>query len=367
MRCRVVVEILSGLSLFALLCAAQNTKTSEALAAFQHGNLPAAEQLLRTELHANPNDTPALEILAIVLDQQKKYSEADALYRRALKLDPQSPALLNNFGNHLIASGHAQEARATFLRVLSINPDHTNACMQLAQLDLNRHSPAEAIGFLDRLSSSHGDSPSALALRGQAEMKLEQFAKAVQTWKHYLQLVPGDDAARRECAFAETALGSDTNSALQTLQSFVRNHPGDATGFYELGAAESSGSPRQAIEHLNRALALDPDLSAARLARGLLLYRQSKTVEALADFEMAAKRQPNDARVLDRLGQTYTALNRFNDAVPVLRKAAVITPNDPSILLHLGLALSKSGNPDESKAVFARMRKLETTSVSLRN
>ncbi len=396
MRCRVVALILSAFPLFA-----QSNQTSEALAAFQHGDLPAAERLLQTELRTNPNDAPALEILAVVLDQQKKYIEADTLYRRALKLDPRSPALLNNFGNHLIASGHPQEARAIFLRVLSISPGHTNACMQLAQLALNQHSPVAAVSFLDRLSSTDRARPAALILRGQAllsegqyrqaestfltvldsdpantaamrnlagaEMKLEQFADAVQTWKRYLDTVPSDEVAQRECAFAETALGSDTNSALNTLQAFVRNHPEDASGFYELGAAESSGSPRQAIEHLNRALALDPDLSAARLARGLLLYRESKMSEALADFETAAKRRPDDARILDRLGQTYTALNRFNDAVPVLRRAAVITPDDPSVLLHLGLALSKSGNPDESKAVFARMRKLETKTVSLRN
>jgi tetratricopeptide (TPR) repeat protein len=391
-RCRVVFIILSAFPLFA-----QNNKTAGALAAFQHGDFPAAERLLQTELHANPDDTPALEILAIVLDQQKKYTEADTLYRRALKLDPRSPALLNNFANHLIASGHPQEARPIFLRVLSMSPGHTNACMQLAQLALNQHSPAAAISFLDRLSSSDRERPAALVLRGEAlssegqlrsaeaefvqaleaapgnnaavrdlatvETTLEQFPDAARSWKRYLDAVPEDDLAQREYAFAESAIGINTDAALAALQSFVRNHPNDAMGYYELGAAESPVSPEKALTDLNRAITIKPNLMAARVARGLLLFRQTKPAQALLDFQAAVERRPDDARVLDRLGQTYTALNRFQEAVPVLRRAADLAPNDSSILLHLGLALSKTGKQDESKAVFARIRQLEAKAV----
>lgn len=191
------------------------------------------------------------------------------------------------------------------------------------------------------------------------EMTLEQFAEAAQIWKRYLELVPGDDLARRECAFAETAIGAGGNSALAILQSFVQKHPDDATGYYELGAAESPDSPDKALADLNRAITLNSNLMAARVARGLLLFRQSKPAEALADFQTAAERQSGDARVLDRLGQTYIVLKRFHEAVPVLRRAADITPNDSSVLLHLGLALSKAGKQEESKAVFAQIRQLE--------
>jgi Tfp pilus assembly protein PilF len=391
-RCRVVVIILSAFPLFA-----QSNQTSEALAAFQHGDLPTAERLLQAELRTNPNDAPALEILAIVLDQQKRYTEADTLYRRALKLDPRSPALLNNFGNHLIASDHPQQARAIFLRVLSISPGHTNASMQLAQLALNQHSPAAAISYLDRLSPSDRERPAALILRGEAlssegqlqsakteflqalgdapdnnaavrdlatvETTLEQFPEAAHSWKRYLDAVPEDDLAQREYAFAESAIGINTDAALAALQSFVRNHPNDAIGYYELGAAESPVSPEKALTDLNHAITIKPNLMAARVARGLLLFRQTKAAEALADFQAAAERQPGDARVLDRLGQTYMGLNRFQEAVPVLRRAADLAPHDSSILLHLGLALSKTGKQDESKAVFARIRQLQAKAV----
>ena len=393
MCCKRVYKALSLWMLSVCLCAAQSGKMAEAIDALSHANFPVAEKAARAELRIHPKDPGALEVLAIALDQQKQYRESDSVFRSALSLNPHSPSLLNNFGNHLIATGKEKEARTVFLQLLAINPAHVNGCLQLAQIAVHRRASAEAIAFLDRLPASERGRVDVKTLRGEAlaakgdlraarsqfiealeiapenaavlrdlgtvEMTLEQFPEAAQTWKRYLNAVPVDDTAQREHAFAQSAIGEVPDAALCVLQSYVHNHPNDAMGHYELGAAESATAPDKALTDLNRAIALDSSLMAARAARGLLLFRQSKPNEALGDFQAAADRQPDNARALDRLGQTYTALNRYRDAVPVLKRAADITPNDSSVLLHLGLALSKAGQQNESKEVFAKIRGLE--------
>jgi tetratricopeptide (TPR) repeat protein len=466
----------------------------QAIEALQRGDFPSAERLLRMRLQKQPNDIEALSVLGPVLDQEKKYAEADKVYRRVLAKAPPEPALLNNYGNHLLAIGATIEARKTFLKVIGLDAENGNAVVQLARLAFERKAPSEATGYLDRLPASARDRPDIMILQMQADYALQRdaqgdamlarlspnaqkdssqsfalglalssvgkydkaeplfsktleaepanfqalyylglaashaghneraqsvlrqalerqpenvdvmydlaavdialdqkdvalellaqasrlapkradvlrllaltstglgyFADAGRVWDDYLKLVPGEDTARREKAFAETAVGEDMQTGLTELRTFVRRHPNDAAGHYELGTAQTGKQPDQALQELNKALSLKPDLAGAHVAHGLLLYRQGKPKQALSDFEFAVTREPKNATILDRLGETYLALDRPSDALPVLRKAADLSPSNSTVLLHLGRALSKLGKTQEAQAVFARCREL---------
>lgn len=479
--------------LLAQCCLAEDDAIATAVAALQHGDYSTAEQILRSHLKSQPKDGAAFGVLGVVLDQEKKYSEADEIYRRALADSPVSPALLNNYGNHLVATDKPAAARKAFLQVIGMDPGNANALVQLARLSLENKNAAEALTYLDRISKQGPERPDAIMLRLQADFKLgrEQegdallarisaagmdsrqrfqlgialasvgqyekaetlftktleavpanfellydlglaashaghnerarhvlgealaqqpenvdvlydlaavdvalndkesalallvkaakiapqrrdvlqleartsaalgyFADATQAWDDYLRLVPDDEAARRERAFAQTAIGEKMTDGLAELTAFVRKHPNDAVGHYELGTAQTSHSPDEALRELNRALALNPGLTGAHVARGLLLYRQGNQEDALADFAFAAQKEPNNGPILDRLGQTYLALGRTEEALKVLRKAAGLMPSNSTVLLHLGRALSNAGQPEEAAAVFARCREL---------
>ena len=474
--------------------AAGDDAISEGIAALQRGDLPSAEQILQEHLRVQPNDGVALEVLGVVLDQEKKFNEAGEVYRRALKLSPRSPTLLNNYGNHLLSTGNLTEANKLFEEVIGLDPGNANAGVQLARIALQRKAPTEAIGHLDRVPPNIKDRADVIILRMQADYasgrkkeadeilarithavqadpaqnfalgvalsSVGQYAKAeaffsrtleaspanfealydlglaashaghnerarsvlqqalnqqpknvdvlydlaavdaalrqdevaaellaraarlgpqrtdvlqllartsaglgyfgdaVQVWNSYLKLVPDDDVARRERAFAETAIDVNTEDGLAELSTFVRKHPTDPAGHYELGTAESPREPEQALKELNRALVLKPDFTRAHAARGLLLYRRGNPEAALADFEFAAKNEPNNGVILDHLGETYMALDHVRDALPPLRKAAEVMPSDSTVLLHLGRALSKAGKSKEAAAAFARCREL---------
>lgn len=450
------VLFLSGLS----AVAAEDDPVANAVEALHRGDLASAEQTLRAELREHPGDSAAQEVLGVVLDQEKKFSEADAVYRRALAASPHSAPLLNNFGNHLLATGKLTEARKVFLEALALNPGQANANVQLATIALRLKSPAEALRYLDKLPAEAQQSPAVATLMGvalsatgqygkaeasfqrvvdaqpdnfqalydlglaashaghkerardvlqkalerqpgnvdvqydlaavnaelnQKEIALQMLARAaqqaperadiqaliahisadlgyfgdaVEAWERYIKLAPNDDTGPRERGFAEAALGEKPDAGLADLKWFVQKHPNDAIGHYELGTAECSSNPEEAERELNRALALKPDLGAARFARGLLIYKRGKPELALADFEFAAQRDPDNPAVLNRLGETYLALNRTAGAVHVLRKAAEAAPDDATIQLHLGRALAKAGQAEEAKAVFARVREL---------
>ncbi|MGI8959040.1 MAG: tetratricopeptide repeat protein [Bryobacteraceae bacterium] len=479
---------------FGCVLIAQSDAVADAVAALQRGDLSSAEQTLRTGLRARPNDVEALDVLGVVLDNQKKYAKADQIYRRAINLPHPSPGLLNNYGNHLLASGKPAEARGVFLKVLALNPAHVNAHVQLARISLERKSGSEALHYLDQLPPTDRQSTDVSILRMQAlyamhrdkeadallaqispaaqsdprlsfllgvalasakqygqaetffsrtletapsdfdalynlglaashaghnerarkvlETALEQrprnvdvlydlsavnialnhketalqllaqaaqlaperadvqlllahttaemgyFGDSIEAWNRYMKLVPIDDVGRRERGFAETALGVNARSGTADIEWFVRRHPNDPVGHYELGVVSSATDANQALAHFNRAIELKADFVAAHVGRALLNYRQGNAAAALPDLKFAAAREPQNATILDRLGETYLALDRPADALLILRKAAELAPHDFTTLMHFSRALSRAGDQKQASAVMARVREL---------
>src|SRR5581483_3585389 len=85
----------------------------------------------------------------------------------------------------------------------------------------------------------------------------------------------------------------------------------------------------------------------------------------LPDLESSAAHYPDNAQVLDRLGEAYLTLDRAQDAVTVLRKASAIAPNNSRILMHLSRALTKAGLNEEARNTLARFRLIGPTSGNL--
>jgi tetratricopeptide (TPR) repeat protein len=142
------------------------------------------------------------------------------------------------------------------------------------------------------------------------------------------------------------------------LEWFLARHPDDPAAHYELGQAERTRDAAEAHRHLDKALELDPNYVPARLARGDLFYQEGRPEAALQDLEAAASLQPENAANLDRLGQTYQALERTADALGVLRRAAELAPEDSKTVLHYARALAEAGQTEDSRLVMERFRQL---------
>jgi tetratricopeptide (TPR) repeat protein len=266
--------------------------------------------------------------------------------------------VLYNLGLAASHAGHNERARDILQSALRQQPQNVDVLYDLAAVDASlgqRETAVYLLATAARLAPERADVQQLLA---RTTADAGYFGDAVQAWDRYLELVPGDDVARRERAFAVTAIGEDMDGGLNDLRTFVAKHPRDAVGRYELGVAEAATAPDVALAQLDRALAVNPDLTAAHVARGMLYFKQGKFASALSDFEVAARREPANAVVLDRLGRTYMARERSADAIPILRRAAELAPRDSKTLMHLGRALTSAGQEREAKEVFARFREL---------
>ena len=92
-------------------------------------------------------------------------------------------------------------------------------------------------------------------------------------WDRYLELVPNDDTARRERGFARTHI-RQFETGMADLEWYIKRHPDDPIGHYQLGLAQSTSDPTKGIESLDKALALKPaSLPRAPHAARCITYR----------------------------------------------------------------------------------------------
>ena len=471
----------------------QTQSLDEAAADFEQGHVAEAGQKLDTILRSHPDDLRALILKGAVLDSLQRFSEAEQYYQRALKLAPGSAQVLNNAGNHYLASGDRRLARALFLKAVAADPNQVNANLQLAQMDVDNKLGREALGHLNRLGSAANSDPSVALLRARAlaqtgrcsdagpllgklestegagaslfvsagltfaecneyqkaedsfsraldvdptnfeilynlgraaleaghagratavleaalkerpedvgcliaaaqaylkqqrpldaaarlaqaqklapersdvllmlaqvTAQLQFFADAVTAYDEYLKLKPADDVARRERSFA-LVCGNQFKTALPNLEAYVRRHPRDARGFYEMAIAQSYEDRVKALRSLDRALELDPELIEARYSRALLNIEEEKPAAGVDDLRSFLERKPNDPRALAYLGKAYLALDRPSEAADVLKRALVLDPADALALVQYRRALIKLGRAQEAQLVLSGLKEV---------
>lgn len=308
---------------------------------------------------ATENDPNAAGSIGWTLAQSGQYAQAETFLTRAHAAAPADFHVLYDLGVVALYASHYDRAKEVLETARREQPNNADVLYSLAFAESALHKPDEAIRWLAQAGEIAPQRADIQRLLAVTANELNAFEDSAAAWDRYSKLAPNDDEARRERGFAKIHIGK-FDEGIADIEWFVDRHPNDAMGHYELGVAQSSADPTQGIANIDKALALKPDFPAARAVRGSLNYQQGKPELALPDLEAVAA-GTRDSAVLDRLGQTYVALNRIPDAIRVLRRAVDLPGAAPTVLLHLANALAEAGQTEESEALLARYKQARPT------
>ena len=297
----------------------------EALAALQRGDFASAERTLRPEVKARPNDSAALTLLGVALDNQKKFQEAGELHRRAAASAPNSPDVWNNYANHLLGTGDAEGARKLYLRVVGLDQANYNANVQLVRLALKAKKGADALGYFKHLPAGLLDAPNLAAMR------VEALYLAGET-------LDADHLAARWLAAARSDLGAS----------------------FSIGVAlADAGQLAKAGEFFTQALAIAPSDFNVLVNLGLVEWHTGNYPRARQVLDAARRQQPQNVDVLYNLACVDQADKRPEAAVALLAQAARLAPERSDVQKLLALATGDLGAMDDSAAAWERYLKLQ--------
>ncbi|PWQ99141.1 type IV pilus biogenesis/stability protein PilW [Leucothrix pacifica] len=191
------------------------------------GRLNLANEKLQKALEQNPRSADAHHYYALLQQKLGETSTADTHFRKALKLDPKNPQLLNNYGSHLCKNGYYTEASKQFMAALNdplyTTPEfaYTNAGICIKKSG----NVVQAEEYFRRALVSKPAFGSALYQMSKIKYEQGDYARAQAFLQRYHEKNRQDTETTSLCVKINNGLG-DTNAAAQCSNRLAGSYSG---------------------------------------------------------------------------------------------------------------------------------------------
>ena len=215
---------------------------------------------------------------------------------------------------------------------------------------------AEGLALAEDAARAMPEDPRAHALVARARLAAGDLELADAALDQALAIDPSSVPAWIERA-ALARRRDDPAAARAALERLVQLAPRHVPFRIDLAALVEQAGDRDGAEHvLAGAITVAPEDPVARLARAALLFRAERLAEALADADVALRRDPSNPNALGLSGELLLRLGRAAEAVPRLQRAATSAPKAWVPQDALLRALKQAGAPQA--AVLAQAERL---------
>jgi len=347
---RLASGLVAGLILQVLPCVIAETQEpvqqlfEQAQKARAQGDLVEAEQKYQAVIQQAPQMASAYHNLGIVYFMQRKYPDAVASLKKALKLKPSLSGAQVMLGLSYYELYDLDEACAALEAALKTTPGDANALLYLGKAQLQKREYRAAQRTFEKLIEIKPKDPEVLYDLSLTHMKLmlenvNRLGEASPGSYLFSLLLAQDAEARNDDESAiknyrealalrgkeevvgiHYALGSvyakvgRYEEAAAEFKKELQVNPNDSLALWKLGELGLRSDPQSVRGYLERAVTLNPDLPQAALAYGRLLARVGETEKAVEQFQRVVRLAPEEDSVHYHLAKAYRLLGRVEQA-----------------------------------------------------
>ena len=339
-----------------------------ALQQHQAGRLAEAETLYGRILRAQPDQPDALHLLGVLAHQSGRHAAAVELIGRAVAHNPNAAGYHSNLGVALQALGRLDEAVIALRRATTLDREHADARYNLAVSLQTLGNLDEAVAHYQQVVARVPAHALAHYNLGNALQALGRSEEAETAYRCALALDPAHAPAHGGLGMALSSLGR-LDEAVASFEAALALAPDTVRAHLNLGAAlQRLGRLDAAAERFRRALTLAPDCVEAHQGLGLVLQELGQVDESLGCFRRALDLDPDHADALVGLGAGLHNVGRSGEALAFLERAVELAPEHVRGLSDLGLVLESLGRADEALDAGRRALALRPDNASvLRN
>ena len=221
----------------------------------------------------------ALVVLAALSFNQSQYwTNSSAFLHHTIDVNPDASFAYFNLGHTEQANGDLAAAATDYKACVAHDPTRLKAYVNLAQVYLDLHQPAEAEGAIRQSTkagelTTDGMTADDFSILGVVLMQINQPDRAVE-------------------AFSAAAVIDPTTAHL----------------FNEANALSAVGQFDKAEAAFRRCIALDPTVVGAHTGLGIVLAETHRIAAAADEFRTAVRLKPDDAAALDNLRRAENML-----------------------------------------------------------
>jgi tetratricopeptide (TPR) repeat protein len=304
-----------------------------------------------SELAANPGEETTSLYLGMALVEERRFDEAIRHLETASHKPDLRADALRFLGRGLLETGRTEEAVAVSRRGLEA-AEATPA-----------PTPGSATEFHQRqISSLHYQLAQALRRLGENEEANVHFAAAKkyqarsaesarESLDRYLadETTSGALETRSSRGADEVARGERAAELEDAVQSSL------ARAYLNLGVlAARAKSSRRAAELFAQAAELDPELPDLQYSLGVALFDSGQFAQATGPLSRALEQRAGDDRLRQMLALAWLDSDEPAKAAELLGRIGNRAAS-PGLQYAYGLALVRSGRPDEAAAIFLEL------------
>jgi tetratricopeptide (TPR) repeat protein len=290
-------------------------------------------------------------------------------FNQSIQLSPENGAVYNNRGNALMDLGHPEEAVKDFDRAIALSPNYGaahnnrgNAHVALGQYDLAFQDFRKAVELMPRSAIPFNG-------RGKAHAMLKRYHAAVRDLGRAISINPKYVAAYQHRADAYLALGMYREAIADATQAISLEAEKPQPEMLLLRGRAQAGEKKlnPALEDLNKAIELKPELVDAYVERGIVFIQARRFDDAIGDLNRAIELDPKNAKAYAmRASAKYQvagagapkpealaeAAAAYEDALRDVNQSLQIAANDPTALRIRGNIYEALYRTDEGIADY---------------
>jgi predicted Zn-dependent protease len=305
----------------------------------QSGQYAAAHAQLESLVTANPGYVEGLRLLAGTKQALGDTAQAESLLRRALEIEPASPATLTTLAELLFLSGRGAEAVPLLRRATQGTPPYPRAALLLTRHYLDTGQPALALEVAAPWCNSGKADADLAALHVGALTALGRQSEAVATYRRLAAQAPDNPVASHTLAIALNSAGQPEEGERIARQTLARGRP--TASMYYTHARSLLGLERfeEAEIALRECIRLEPRRAETHDRLAQLVWRRTGDIaESTRTLTEALEKFPHDDALRGTKAALLQGAGDVRGAFACLAERAERPDSHPSMLIRAGLA-----------------------------
>ncbi len=341
---------------------------TDGAAALERGDSEAARILFRRALKVDPRSISARTYLGLIADHAGQLAEAEQEFRIVAAQVPNSPEARNNYGAILLRLGRKPAAAREFEASLRLNPKQAGALVNLARIHFESGQVAELRTARDLFDRAWTISPDAETARARVvvSLRLGDGGAATSAYRDYLSALSNAPAgvtgpplrAELGTALLEAGLYREAASELQVA---VDANPSESNSVVSLAKAYR-GSNDLALARRTLEAALARGLQGASLYAELaeVYEREGRAENAIPAMRMATELDPNNELYRFRYTMLLTDTSAPQAAILRLQEALKVFPDSAPLWFAMGIAQFQANHNEDAIHAFQHALQLNS-------
>ena len=195
--------------------------------------------------------------------------------------------------------GHLDEAKACYEKVLTLNPNQSDAIHFLGVVATAKGEVDTAVAHFNRAIAIAPDNPACHNNLGNLHQSQQNYLAAISCYEKTLELNPQHHMAYNNIGAAHIRLGN-YDTAHTMCRKALDLEPNYAAAWNNLGDCCSNlGQLEEALSYYDKALKLEPEMVDANWNRALCLLHMGDLAQGFAAYHWRWKRQNTPRRDID--------------------------------------------------------------------